>query len=254
MGGKAGDLISILPCLYAEFKESGQRPELITTVQYADVTKPIPWMVTTPVECSYDFLGNLVRFAKARGRVDFIPQQHSVGYPLPSDLKSFPSFQYFQWSRMGRLRQWTELTLELPRTGTLAILPEPFILLADHSQSSPFNQKEDLFESLVKAFPGHRVLRLSSIRTPHPFDFLALYDASDLIVTIDTMHLHLSRATKTPVIALVTDVPGTWWGSAYHPRFALHVRYSDYALRKGEILHVAKKELTRRSQKVMMTA
>jgi ADP-heptose:LPS heptosyltransferase len=79
-------------------------------------------------------------------------------------------------------------------------------------------------------------------------------DAADLIVSIDTSFLHLSAATKTPVIALSTDTPSTWHGSAWHPRFAMHCRYGDYLLRKSELLHVARKaikDLTRGGEKVV---
>lgn len=251
MLGRNGDILSILPCLQQEFKETGVKPILVVSKDYAELTKSIPWLVTEVFDGGFDFLGNALRWAKSRGKVDFIPQVHGVGYPHPA--RKHPSFQLCQWDRMGRLHQWNELTLELPRTDfklggwNSDIADLPSILFADHSQSSPFPHVTDLFESLKKEFPRHHVQRLSTLRFPHLLDCLALYDASDLIVTIDTAHLHMSRATKTPVIALVTDVPGTWWGSAYHPRFAMHCRYRDYELRKSELLFTAKRVVKNKS-------
>ena len=193
------------------------------------------------MDCSFDFLGILVREAKKFERVDFIPQIHSVGYPK-SPLKT-PSFCLEAWERCGRLHQWKELTLELPRTAGAKIPDQPFILLSDHSQSSPFASIEDLYESIQKTFPSHSIVRCSTIRLPLLTGLLTLMDAADLIVAIDSAPLHLSRACKTPVIALVTDQPSTWHGSAWHPRFSLHVRYSDYELRKSELLWTAKQIL-----------
>lgn len=245
MLGRNGDVISILPCLQQEFKETGIKPILVVSKDYAELTKPLSWLVTEVFDGGFDFLGNAVRWAKSRGKVDFIPQVHGVGYPQPT--RKHPSFQLDQWSRMGRLEQWNELTLELPRFANLAIFEDPTILLFDHSQSSPFPHKDDLFEALTKEFPSHSIVRGSSMRMPRLLDFLTLMDAAVLIVTIDTSFLHLSRATKTPVIALVTDNPSLWHGSAWHPRFAMHCRYKDYELRKSELLWTAKKVIQNKS-------
>lgn len=240
MLGKNGDILSILPCLHAEFLETGKRPTLVVSKDYAALPRCFPWLNVEEFDGAFDFLGNALRWAKSRGKVDFVPQLHGVGYPQPK--RSHPSFQYDQWARLGRLHQWGELPLVVPRGLNPPVTDHrKQLLFADHSQSSPFPHVEDLFDALKQTFPGHQVTRLSSIRFPRLIDFLALYDASDLLVTIDTAHLHLSAATKTPVIALATDVPGTWWGSAHHPRFAMHCRYADYPLRKSELLWTAKR-------------
>ncbi len=252
MLGKSGDILSILPCLQAEYRETGIKPTLVVAQEYAALPRALPWLSVEEFPDSFERLGEAIKWAKLRGKVDFVPQLFGVDYPIP--VRRNPSFQYCQWERMGRLHQWAELTLELPfsvrKWQAVLKLEQPTILLCDHSQSSPFAPIEDLHSSLVKEFPSHSIVRSSSYRYPLLLDMLTLMDAMDLIVAIDSAPLHLSRACKTPVIALVTDHPSTWHGSGYHPRFALHVRYSDYALRKDEMLWVAKKELTVATQKV----
>jgi hypothetical protein len=69
---------------------------------------------------------------------------------------------------------------------------------------------------------------------------VALYDAADLIVTIDTLHAHLTLTSKTPVIVLATDRPSRWHGTSFHPRMAMHCRYGDYELKKPQLLHIAR--------------
>lgn len=242
MGGKAGDILSITPCLYQEFIETGKRPTLVTSKEYSSIPKALEWLNVLEYDGNWEMLGNLIRFAKRFGKVDFIPQQHAVGYPLPA--RKHPSFQYEQYERMGRLHQWGKLPLVLPRTGNVEIPNQPYIVYADHSQSSPFKHREDLFSLLSTNFPGHLILRLSSIRASHLLDFLALFDASDLIVTIDTSFLHLSAATHKPVLCLITDEPSPWHGSAYHPRMSFHCRYKDYEHRKQELLCIAKRVIS----------
>ncbi len=245
MLGKSGDVISILPCLQAEFKETGIKPSLIVAKEYSALPKALPWLHVEEFQGSFEDINGAIKWAKQTGKIDYTPQMSGLNH---KPERKHPSFQFDQWSRMGRLHQWRELTLELPRQFLSdAMLSRcvigPFILLADHSQSSPFFPIEDLFSALEKEFPDYSIARCSNLRLPSLLDFLTLMDNADLIVTIDTSFLHLSRAVKTPVIALVTDQPSTWHGSAWHPRFALHVRYADYELRKSELLWTAKEIL-----------
>ncbi len=231
MLGKNGDILSILPCLQAEFKETGVKPTLIVAKEYASLPSALPWLSVEVFDGSFERIGDAIKEGKRNGAIDFVPQMSGVGYPAP--VRKHPSFQYDQWNT---------LALELPRPNIIQTA-KPVILLADHSQSSPFEQIEDLHYSIKAAFPDHGLVRLSTLRFPDLLHFLTLIDHSQLLVTIDTSFLHLSRACKTPVIALVTDQPSVWHGSAYHPRMSLHIRYGDFELRKSELLHVAKEIL-----------
>ncbi len=246
MLGKAGDVLSVLPCLQAEFKETGIKPSLIVAKEYAALPRALPWLSVEEFDGSFEHIGNAIRMAKRTGPIDFLPQMSGSNYPTPP--RKHPSFQYDQWDRMGRLHQWKELTLELPRPLNAApwhcrTRDSGCILFADHSQSSPFPHVEDLYQSLKKSFQDYEIIRMSTLRLRNLLEALPLMDDAALLVTVDTAWLHLSRAVKTPVIALVTDQPSTWHGSCYHPRMSLHVRYSDYQLRKSELLHVAKQIL-----------
>ncbi len=240
---KHGDILSVLPILQEEYRETHIKPSLLVAKEYSEIPLELPWLHTIVFDGHWQDLKGAVKMAKGYSVPTLIPQTFGDGWPVQ---RKHPSFQLDQWDRCGRLHQWGTLPLDLPRRTQTSVglatprdFGHPFILFADHSQSSPFPHKEDLATRLKDTFPQHQIVRLSSIRTPRLLDLLTLYDAADLLVTVETMHLHLSLATKTPVIALATDNPSRWHGSAYHPRFALHVRYGDYENRKAELLHVA---------------
>jgi hypothetical protein len=247
MLAKSGDILSVLPCLQQEFRETGVKPTLIVAKAYSALPKALPWLNVEEYDGNWEQLGSALKWAKSGGKVDFVPQQHSTDSYQP--VRRFPSFQYQQWHAMGRLHQWGLLPLEISRGAKLHFFERPAILVADHSQSSPFSAIDDLVAALKQTFPGHQVMRLSSIRLASLLDFLALYDASDLLISIDTAHAHLAKASKVPFIMLATDVPSLWYGSAFHPRMSLHVRYSDYPLRKSELLWTVRNILTVRNQK-----
>ena len=242
--GKHGDILSILPILQEEYRVTRCRPALIVAKEYSEIPLELDWLETIIWEGDWQDLHGALRFAKIRGGVVHTPQTHGKDFPIK---REHPSFQLDQYDRCGRLKEWGTLPLTLPRgnPSMVAFPPVPYIIFSDHSQSSPFPHKEELFTILKETFPSHLIVRLSSIRLPRLLDLLALMDAADLIVCVESMPLHLSLATRTPVIALATDTPSRWHGSAYHPRMALHVRYGDYALRREEIMSVAQRAVNK---------
>ncbi len=236
--------MSILPVLQEEYRETGMKPSLLVAKEYSEIPLELPWLHTIIFDGHWQDLKGAVKMAKGYSVPTLIPQTFGEGWPVQ---RKHPSFQLDQWDRCGRLHQWGTLPLDLPRRtatslpmGTPRDQEQPFILYGDHSQSSPFPHKERLAEVLKKSFPDHQLLRLSGIRTPRILDLLPLFDAADLIVTVETMALHLSMATETPVICLATDNPSAWHGSAFHPRMSMHCRYLNYDLRESELIHVAK--------------
>jgi hypothetical protein len=250
--GKFGDQVSILPILQWEFRNTGKKPTLIVAKEYSSLVEGLDFLEVAIYPGAYHDISDAIKWAKSKFSNVVVPQVFGSDYSIQ---RQCPGFQLDQWNRCGHLDKWGRIGLELLRYKKSHIEREcvemhieatnrtpksPFILVGDHSQSSPFSQVEELCSDLQSAFPSHQVVRLSSVRFTRPTDLLVIYDAADLLVTIDTLHLHLSIATKTPVIALATDSPGRWRGSSDHPRFAFYCRYGDYTLRKQQLLKAAK--------------
>lgn len=237
--GKHGDILSILPILHARWKETDHKSHLIVSKEYSEIPLELNYVQTEIFDGSWQDLKGAISFAKKRFDKVFVAQTFGQDFPIQ---RKHPSFQLDQWDRCGQLHQWGTLPLILPRNfGKLAIPAKPFILYGDYSESSPFDDREELFTALSATFPSHQIVRLSSIRLPRLLDLLALMDAADLLVCVESMPLHLSAASKTPMIALATDKPSRWHGSAFHPRMAMHCRYGDFQLRKAELLETARR-------------
>lgn len=232
--GKSGDIISSLPILYAEWLETKIKPGLIVARQYASLLDRVTFINSHIYPGEWYDLKGALKWAK---------QKFNKVVPLSVFGKDFPvehrtsSFQLETWKRAGKLEQWDSLSLSGLMNGDEAIaFKRPTILFADHSQSSPFFGKEDIHKLLTKEFPEHEILRLSTVKLPHLFDFLKWYDAAKAIVCVDSAHLHLSAATKTPVAALTQDRPSRWHGSAWSKRFCFYCRYSELEGRKAEFV------------------
>jgi len=244
--GKNGDVLSLLPILHNEFKTTGNKSRVLIAKEFArilgrtDYVEPVIW------DGDWQDLRGAVVWSKQRFSNVIVPQIFGKDFPI---AKHTPSFQLDQWLRAGYMDKWDTLPMVINRPNKSHAIPSiapNTILYADHSQGSPFPSKDELYRLLVDHFgSSHKIKRLSEIRCDHPLDLLALFDAADALVTVDTMMLHLSAASNVPTIAMVADSPTLWKGVAWSKRFLAHIRYTDFVTRKAEIVDAVKRALNK---------
>lgn len=234
---KAGDVISILPILHAEYTRTGEPQNLVVAREYASVVEGLDYVKPCVFQGEWWDFKRAYQYAKMMFDTVLVPQNHGqvqLGKAIDFERKTSSAF-LDMWERVGYLDQWDKLPLPLPRTSKTT-LSGPTIFYADHSQSSPFFHANDLHKLIQDTFPSHQVMRASGMRLKSLRDFLPVMDASDLIVSVETSFLHLAKATQTPIIALATDKPDPWRGLPYSSKFAFHCRYGDFESRKVEIV------------------
>jgi predicted GH43/DUF377 family glycosyl hydrolase len=232
---KVGDILSILPILYAQAPFNEKVP-LIVSKECASLLDGVSYVEPIVYAGSSEDLRGAIAFAKKSYSHVINLQMHGI-----EPVRTTPSFQLDQYARVGMVDKFHDLPLVIDqrnpdRESELVhslIGDQPVILFADHSQSSPFLPKEELAKLLRKNFPGHKVIRLSEVRCSRFFDMLGLYDAAKCLVTVETSHLHLSKASAVPVFALAA---GGWRGSAYSPRFKFFMRYAEWDRRKADLI------------------
>lgn len=233
--GKVGDILNAIPLAQFHARETGIKPYFIVADQYADILERIPHVVPVIYENSWDDLRGAMLWAKRQFETVIVTQTYGRNMPIEHRCSSW---QLDAYERAGRLKDWDKLTLEVERSAAHlgATCKSPTIFYADHSQSSPFFQKEELYKLLVDSFPLHAIIRLSSTRLSNFCDFVHWYDSSDAIVCVESAHLHLTKACSKPVVALATDKPSKWHGSAWSKRYAYYCRYSEFSERKMELV------------------
>ncbi|MGV1047668.1 MAG: hypothetical protein ACOYD4_03965 [Solirubrobacterales bacterium] len=217
---------------------------MIVSKAYCEVAKRSKYVVPIIYPGNSDDVIGAIRWAKERYEEVCAPTTYGANFPVQH---RHPSFQHDQWDRAGALPLWDSIwpIMERPRNGA-ALAQEhlgslPTILIGDHSESSPCPHIPAVTAALEKEVEGaYRILRLSTVKLPSVTDLLALYDRAALLISAETVHLHLAKASRVPVIALATDRPSRWHGSAYSSKFALHVRYSDIPMRMSQIIDTAK--------------
>lgn len=240
-GLKFGDMCSVLALAQDEFIRTGENPTLITNKGMLPLLDGVSYVnsIVYPGEWN-DLKGALLWAKKKYGEVKCL-SFHGKNWPVH---KKTCSFQLDIYERGGQLTRFPlPLVFDNRNPEREKVLIDKYcgfargtILVADHSESSPFGKIDDLIILLESSFPEYQINRLSQTKAVKPYDLIGLYENTLCLVSIDTMHLHLSAASKVPVIALTTVKPEYWHGTAYQERFKCHIRYNDYDDRKGDIV------------------
>lgn len=242
--GKIGDVLNILPLVSDDFFRTKEKPTLIVSREYASLVSNLNYLNLAVWEGHWQDLKGCLKWAKEN--FTNVINLSTYGKDFPFQHKT-PSFLLEPWERVDRLRDFDKSPLVITGRNTMRELKllsritnkRPYVLLADHGESSPFAFKNDLFKVLTEILgPTHDIIRLSEFHAEHFLDVLALYEKAAVIVSVETAHLHLTRACRTPVIAFVTDKPSRWHGSPMQKRFIWHCRYGDFQLRIAEFVEV----------------
>jgi len=239
VGCKVGDILAGLPIIYHFFVTAKIKPKVVVSKDYAAIFDRVSYADVICFDGEWTDLQGALKFAKQNFNNVLCLTGFGRDFPIEHRTSSFVLELY---ERAGVLNQWGTLPLVISH-GDQGRFDKPTILFADHSQSSPFLGKQELYGLLVESFPDYQVLRLSDYKLEHFADFVSWYESAKAIVTIECAHLHLSAATTTPVFALATDRPARWNGSAWSKRFAFYCRYGEFEDRKEELIEAIRDTL-----------
>ncbi len=238
--GKNGDILSILPLLHDEYSRTGEKQNLVVSKQYADVLNGTNYIVPHILDSHWTHLKTAIKWAKSKFDEVIVLQTYGKDFPIEQKTSSFQLDQYL---RAGKLDSWDKLELvfdnrnkarEKKLRDKVAGRKKPYILLGDTSESSPFEHVAQLQSMLESEFGAtHKIIKLSEIKADYFFDLLGLYDKAAALVTIETAHVHLSKASKVPTFVLAND---RWRGSACSQKFRFFCRYAEWNRRKSKLI------------------
>ena len=249
--GALGDICIMLPMFYDLWIKHNLKSQVIVCRNYAPMFDGVSYVEQVVYPWDYDrkdrqALVKVVEFAKTKipGRpVVFL---NPIECPNGQVPQTTDSFARELWRIAGRQYEWGLHPLVFDqRDGnrelelwcrTIGETTKPVILAALSGHTSPFPQAGELITALRERFPQAEVMDIGGVKAERPFDLLGLMENATALVTIDTMHLHLSAASTVPTIALARDYPTNWNGTPWHRRFQFYCRYGQYAQRKEELL------------------
>jgi len=217
--GANGDICAMLPFLQLEADRTGQKALCMVATKFIPILEGVSYV--KPVEWQGDFhqLPQALEFIRSE-----VPEVRAKPLQIYANVGAgikCSSFVPDMWRIAGCADEWDSFPLVFDQRSKnreaelIASIDDgrPMILVAGEGKSSPFMFHAELFASIRAEFcRTHNIVNLASVRAHRAYDLLALYDRADALVSIDTMHLHLSRASKVPVFALTASDPAGWKG------------------------------------------
>lgn len=213
-----GDIVNILP-VARELSRRGKTVEMIVHRDFADILEAVSYV--TPVVVapeSNDPEPHATYWELSRLYETVLSTQ------VDGNLREVPvvceSFAVENWARAGRewVNRYHELPLVFDRREALGeaeavkrYLPapdgRPLLAYCLEGYSSAFAERAEFAEWLRTHERAYRMLDIGAIVLPKAHHLLGLIEAADVLVTVDSLPLHLAYATGTPTIALSIGQP-----------------------------------------------
>ncbi len=264
--GRAGDLISQLSLFRSESQRTGERVKVMVAKEFSAVLNGCSYIEPIVYDGSFLELEKAVSVActlsdevvvlSIHGSTDAVKE---LAYKqIGAEHRMTTSFQLEPWKLAGRLNDFYEdLPLVFDRRDSVRedrLLRangfknkgkrKPVMLLALGGVNCPFPHAELLRELVTAKFDDdYRIIDLPMVEQPDGriYDLLAIYENSVLLITTDSMPLHLAWACrKLPVFALTNDRDpkgkrSLWHGSVWRPNYLWFCRYGNWPERAVEM-------------------
>lgn len=200
--------------------------------EYADIMEGQSFIQPLVLEHAYHEIPAAMKTVKEMGYEPILAQWYCSG----TNLNLTPSYQTECWRLAGCLGKFNAKISVFDQRSTdretalnKKLNPEckPMILIAGHGLSSPTHVLASMPQVLERKYPGHCIIDLSKHKFDRVYDVIGIMENSVMLVTIDTVFLHLAReAPRCPVIAYLND---GFMGSIPPPNTVCSVRYKDAA-------------------------
>lgn len=262
--GRYGDLMILAPIWKACFDQTGKKQVVYVCEEFADILEGMSYVAPMILK-DYSWhsdLDKIKALAEKTFDVALVPKFWDLkdgkpmkenplakkiqldvrGRKIQVDAERWSSYQTAQWESVGftyeQMKAWPLVFDKRNKEREADLISrhlrgtKPLLLVNFSGASSPFSKKHEIMAKIME-FSGHfQILDIGSIRAERIYDLLGLFDIAAGLVTIDTSTLHLARASKVPVIALINEGGN---GSVVNCNCALQLRYSEAVLKKHQI-------------------
>lgn len=239
--GRYGDVISALPIAY-ESSKRGNSVSLCVSHEFASLLDGVSYVdrITWPGKYEHPQLAlNWLRQAYPAAKII-----NAQAYRHPTDAQRLtPSYQTEAWRLAGNLEEFgmwptvfdqrsPDRERDLVARHTHDCVDKRIILVGLNSVSSPVRDAAKILAQIQKEFgASYQIIDLSTVKARRLYDLLGLFECAECLVTADTAFLHLARASKVPVVALLSEGNVgrlvNWFGSVPPPTTVASFRYSE---------------------------
>lgn len=231
-----GDLVSLFPVFKAR-ADAGASVSVMTRPEYADIFECITYAKAIPVDILVHAPWEAEAKARAMGFNEVIVSQVvSNDHQGPRHWKNY---QTQEWINCGMVERYHDLPLVFDNrdaageaAATAAHIPpddgRPLLAYCLHGISAPYPHVEAQRAWIKERFSAnYRLLELGALRLPKVYHLIALIEAADVLISTDTLAVHMAYATKTPTIVFVPDPPRAYSQSEPRAHWAYFCTHSQ---------------------------
>jgi hypothetical protein len=223
-----GDILNCLPIAYALHKRGGKVRWLVSK-EHASILSGVSYVEVEEWPGTQDTLPKAIQYVRAKGQKALVAQ----AWRNPDQRHLCDSFAKEQWRLAGMGDHYGRFPLVIDRRVPVRenvlvryhlndAKDRPIILVSTTSISTPYKYADKLIAT-IRGLDAH-VIDMDNVRVSNVYDLLGLYERADCLVSVDTMHHHLSRASYLPVVYLQND---GWKGASPVPQVRASWRYSE---------------------------
>ncbi len=255
--GRFGDIIQCLPAFHEIFWQTGQRPIVIVSEEYASVFDGVGYV--EPVVVPFHWSEGIPKM-RALYKDATVVQWWNTDDPVPPeyrgnasltcrgktwriDIKRWPSYGHSMMERLGfpDVNIWRDMPMVFTQRDydrEDRLIPKhskPLLIYNFTGISSPFGYLDAMWPILQELRKDFHLVDLGKIKAHRIYDLLGLYDAAVGLLTCDTATLHLAMASTVPYLAWTQN---GWLGSVPRGNCVLQIPYNQTLRRLPEVRNV----------------
>lgn len=233
-----GDIVSLLP-IAKHLRDEGHEVTIVTASEFSPILGAVSYVGVIRHDTHHRDIVGATHAAKKAGIINIIKCQG--GGQQDADVENF---QCAQWARAGFLKNFHDFPLVFDNRDKAqearalsdyihADEKRPLILTNFKSVSSPYYQVTAQRKWAKETFgKDYFVLDISDICFRNVAHILGFIERAEVLITVDTLTLHLAYATGTPTIALSrfmdrNNKPTTYYNSEPRSHWVYHCSYAD---------------------------
>lgn len=217
--GRHGDIVNVLPVFREEAIATERPVNVVVSRECSSVFHGVTYVNPYPVDIGVHRLSEGESIARKQFEIVQSVQVWGDGRPRIQSMRHYNQDAWVlagKWADFKRADLRPVFNVRSPaREAALSKMfiqgEKPVILIAsDGGFSSPFQGHERVQRAICDSFGSqYEILNLCRIKTQEVYDLIGLMDRASVLVTADSVHLHLAAASNIPVVAM-TSYKGTW--------------------------------------------
>lgn len=229
--GRYGDIVNMLP-MAKHCHDNYSKPYLMVSREFASILDGVSYVEPYVVDIPFDTLQPAIELAKQTFKHVIVSQIWGRDYQCEHHTNAYNLESWRQAGLLKYFHDWLPVFDRRDQEREQAIIKKlknekPMLLLNTSGFSSPYPRAAELTAEITRRFGSDfNIVNISNLRLERPYDLLGLLHESELLISTDSLPLHLATANScVAFIGIVNNAP--WLGTELKGNFLERFTYDD---------------------------